>query len=141
MAVDSDIAGFGLAPRQGGALDWMELEGRPVVLPMLGRETGLNSAAEADVFGRILRGSFTLLPFCELEQKWPGTRWVRRGHVIEAARGSERAGAFAADEEVLQVALEQSLNHTLALTLALTLTLTSCCRWRSNTTSTTEPKP
>ena len=102
--VDSEIAGFGLAPRQTDALDWSDLS-QPVVMPLLGRETGMSSAAEADVFGRVLRGSFSLLTFRKLAEKWPSTRWRRRGHFVEAARGSERASTFALDEEILQVPL------------------------------------
>lgn len=52
----SAIDGYGLMPKQSESLDWMNLR-YPVYLPLLGRETELNSRAEADIFGCVLQGA------------------------------------------------------------------------------------
>ena len=53
---ESRIAGLGLVTRESEWLDWSS----PgcVCVPILGRETELGSAAELDVFARVLTGTF-----------------------------------------------------------------------------------
>ena len=52
---ESSIAGYGLLPRQSDHLDWCKLP-FPIHVPLLGRETEVNSQEEADIFARVLQG-------------------------------------------------------------------------------------
>ena len=59
-AVVSGIQGFGLFPREGGALDWTSLK-RPVMMPYLGMETEVESAVQARVLRAVLCGQFVVV--------------------------------------------------------------------------------
>mmetsp|Transcript_8405 Transcript_8405/g.14142 ORF Transcript_8405/g.14142 Transcript_8405/m.14142 type:complete len:908 (+) Transcript_8405:46-2769(+) len=73
----SSIQGFGLFPRQGGMLQWENLE-RPVVVPYLGKETEVESATQARVLRSVLCGNFDLC--CRSELQTPdGYEWVQDG--------------------------------------------------------------
>ena len=52
----SSIAGYGLQPRDNSNVDWSAPK-HPIALPLLGRETELNSQQEVDIFVRILKGA------------------------------------------------------------------------------------
>ena len=70
----SGIQGFGLFTNDGGDVDWKNLHHHsPIVMPYLGYETEVESAALAKVFRYILSGSFELVP--------AGTARTQHGHV------------------------------------------------------------
>ena len=120
-SVRSPLADFGLGPSRASDFDWSEIS-HPVVLPMLGRETEVGSAMEADICVKVLRGEFTLLTCAQLHTP-PGCAWRRLGPFLEAVElsefecaaeelgGEEEAGmshtpeVFAPEMEVLQVPL------------------------------------
>ena len=52
----SSIAGYGLQPCENSNVDWSAPK-HPIALPLLGRETELNSQQEVDIFVRILKGA------------------------------------------------------------------------------------
>ena len=79
--IDSPISGFGLGPSTATGFPWHDVPGT-VLMPMLGRETEVGSAIEADIFERILRGVFTLIPHSKMEAALP------QGHVCARGRSS-----------------------------------------------------
>ncbi|KAL3896404.1 MAG: hypothetical protein SGPRY_013282, partial [Prymnesium sp.] len=99
----SSVAGFGLAPVLDCDFPWHDAGS--FLLPLLGRETELNSAFEADIFQRVLRGVFTLVHFSKMSAALPeGHVWCSEGAFIEAVP-SELAGSaveLEPGDEVLQ---------------------------------------
>ena len=59
--IQSAIEGFGLCVKQTETLDWTNLK-YPVHIPLLGRETEIQTKLDADVFAKVLQGSFVAFP-------------------------------------------------------------------------------
>ena len=107
--IASPIAGYGLGPSKTTGFPWHDVPGDlpgMVIMPLIGRETEVSSAMEADIFERVLRGVFTTLPFWKMRRALPaGHVWCQRGPYLEAidrADGREPV-RLAADECVVQV--------------------------------------
>ena len=114
LAKKSFIQGFGLFPRNGGAVDWRKLA-LPVAMPYLGMETEVESSVQARVMRTVLCGGFDLVRRGQLH--------TPDGHVgcktasISRASPSERNGLADKpplvdnpDEELLQVPIEPELS-------------------------------
>ena len=110
----SGIQGFGLFPREGGALDWTSLK-RPVMMPYLGKETEVESAVQARVLRTVLCGQFDVVHRKDLPSR-QGHKWVQDGLYITLmpTRDAEAAGMPAikedADVRLLQVPVEPEFN-------------------------------
>ncbi|KOO53729.1 hypothetical protein Ctob_016375, partial [Chrysochromulina tobinii] len=113
-AAVSGIQGFGLFPREGGALDWTSLK-RPVMMPYLGKETEVESAVQARVLRTVLCGQFDVVHRKDLPSR-QGHEWVQDGLYITLmpTRDAQAAGMPAikedADVRLLQVPLEPEFN-------------------------------
>ena len=113
-AAVSGIQGFGLFPREGGAIDWRALM-RPVMMPYLGKETEVESAVQARVLRTVLCGQFDVVHRKDLPSR-QGHEWVQDGVYITLmpTRDAEAAGMPAIKEDtdvrLLQVPVEPEFN-------------------------------
>ena len=114
-AKKSFIQGFGLFPRNGGAIDWHKLA-TPLAMPYLGMETEVESSVQARVLRSVLCGSFDLL---RREQLYTpeGHVWVQDGLYITCMSQSDLDELADKpplvdnpDEELLQVPVEPEMS-------------------------------
>ena len=107
----SAIDGHGLAAVHSGSLDWDALAS-PVFIPLIGRETEVRTAMEAEMCARVLKGDFATLCFAQLakgqtdgDQPWvTDGLWVERCDREESQACAEgERWVPAAHEMVLQL--------------------------------------
>ena len=100
--------------RQTESLDWTQLE-RPVYVPLIGRETELETKQDLDVFARVLQGVFVDFAFGEIAPPPSGTIWATDGVFVQAfpleTALPEGCRVPAPHETILQVTLDDGSDH------------------------------
>ena len=106
--IHSAIEGFGLCVRQTESLDWAR-PSAPVHIPLIGRETELQTKEDAEIFAQVLKGNFDDFAFHEIVPPSDGSMWLTDGCFMEESpAGAEPAEGLrvpAPDERVLQISL------------------------------------
>lgn len=103
----SDIDGYGLRVRYTDSLDWTNLgKTGPVHIPLIGRETELQSKEDAEIMARVLQGHFLDFAFREIIAPPEGTVWVTDGVFVEPTEMKvlpAECRTIRPDETILQV--------------------------------------